>query len=93
MFAIYMLDPQFESLWVVKNFVGCGNAIWLAFKYDSKVVIPLFKLHFETINPTFESCKSTNYGDVLEDEGNMCLGLEHLLRSLFKHLSLNNQLC
>jgi len=93
MFAIYMLDPQFESLWVVKNLVGCENAIWLAFKYDSKVTIPLLMLCFETLNPTIESYKSTNYDDELEDESNMCLGFEHPLRSLFKHLSLKNQLC
>jgi hypothetical protein len=36
-----MLDPQFESLQIVKKLVGCENAIWLASKYDLKVVIPL----------------------------------------------------
>jgi hypothetical protein len=88
-----MLDSQFESLRVVKNLVGCGNAIWLAPKYDLKVVIPLSMFCFETFNSTIESCKSTNYDDELEKEGKMCLGLEHPLRSLFEHLSLNNQLC
>lgn len=56
-------------------------------------MIPLLMLCFETLNPTIESYKSTNYDDELEDEGNMCLGFEHPLRNLFEHLSLKNQLC
>ncbi len=30
MFAI-MLDPQFKSLQIVENVVGCGNAIYITF--------------------------------------------------------------
>jgi len=38
-----MLDPQmFKSLWVVKGFVGCGNAIHFTIKYDVKEIIPFY---------------------------------------------------
>jgi hypothetical protein len=30
-----MLDPCFKSLCVVENLLECGNAIWLATKYDA----------------------------------------------------------
>jgi len=49
-------------------------------------MIPLLMLCFETLNLTIESCKFTSYDDELEDESNMCLGLEHPLRSLFQTL-------
>jgi hypothetical protein len=32
-----MSDPQFKSLPVVKNLVGHGNVIQLAFEYDLKL--------------------------------------------------------
>jgi hypothetical protein len=42
-----MLDPQmFKSLWVVKGFVGYGNAIHFTIKYDVKEIIPLFMTIF-----------------------------------------------
>jgi hypothetical protein len=40
MFAI-MLDPRFKYLRIVVNYVGCGVAICLAFKYDAKTMIAL----------------------------------------------------
>ncbi len=40
-----MLDPHYKSLQVVENYVGCGNAIRLAFEYDLKKVIP-FMMNF-----------------------------------------------
>jgi hypothetical protein len=36
-----MLDPLYKSLQVVENYVGHGNAIRLALKYDMKEVNPL----------------------------------------------------
>jgi hypothetical protein len=33
---VLMLDPYFKSLWVMENFVGHGNAIHFATKYDVK---------------------------------------------------------
>ncbi len=29
-----MLDPHLKFLWIVENFVKCGNAIHLVTKYD-----------------------------------------------------------
>ncbi len=37
----HMLDPPYKSLQVVENYVGRGNAIRLASKYDMKEVNPL----------------------------------------------------
>jgi hypothetical protein len=89
MFTI-MLDSWFKSLWVVKILVGHGDANGLTFKYVESCD-PLFMTCFETLNPTIEACTSS-HGDELEHEGNI-LGLEHLLRSLLKHLSLEIYLC
>jgi hypothetical protein len=36
-----MLDPPFKFLWIVDNYVECGEALCLASKYDAKIVIPL----------------------------------------------------
>jgi hypothetical protein len=47
-----MSDPQFKSLLDVKNLVGHGNVIQLAFEYDLKVMIPLLMICFKTLNPT-----------------------------------------
>jgi hypothetical protein len=35
MFAL-ILDPYFKSLWVAKNYVGCGNVIHLVVEYDAR---------------------------------------------------------
>lgn len=53
---------------------------------------PFFTTCFETLNPTIEACTSSSHGDEPKHEGNI-LGLEHLLKSFIKHLSLENYLC
>ncbi len=55
----------------MENLVGSGDAIWLSFKYDLKVVIPLLITCFETLNPTIETCTSFGHGDEFKNEGNM----------------------
>jgi hypothetical protein len=45
-----MLDLCFKSPHVMKNLVGHGNAIWLASKYDVRVVIPLLMVCFDLLN-------------------------------------------
>jgi hypothetical protein len=50
MLATLMLDPHYKSLWVVENYVGCGDAIHLASKYDMKEVIPFLMTIFERLN-------------------------------------------
>jgi hypothetical protein len=32
-----MLDPCLKALWIVKNLIGCGNVISVAFEYDAKL--------------------------------------------------------
>jgi hypothetical protein len=45
--------------------------------------------YFETLNPTIEACSS--FGHVMSLKMKVTsLGLEHLLRSLLKHLSLES---
>jgi hypothetical protein len=44
---VIMLDQCFKALHVVENSVGCGNTIWLASKYDVKVVIPFLIVCFD----------------------------------------------
>jgi hypothetical protein len=51
-----MLDPRFKFLWIVDNYVGCGEAICLASKYDVKIVIPLLMTCFDKLNPTSKAC-------------------------------------
>ncbi len=55
MFAI-MLDSNFKSLWVVDNYVGRGEEICLVFKYYAKVVVPLFMICVDWLNPTSQTC-------------------------------------
>jgi hypothetical protein len=50
-----MLDPWFKSLQIVKKLVGHGDAIRLAFKYDLKIIIPLFMTCFVTLDPNIET--------------------------------------
>ncbi len=66
-----MLDPWFKSLQIVKKLVGHGDAIRLAFKYDLKIIIPLFMTCFVTLDPNIETWTQVGHGDELEDEGNM----------------------
>ncbi len=47
-----MLDPCYKSLWVVENYVGCGNAIHLACEYDMKKIISFMMIIFERLNPS-----------------------------------------
>ncbi len=42
-----MLHPHFKSLQFVESFVGHGNKIYLATKYDEKEVIPLLMIIFD----------------------------------------------
>jgi hypothetical protein len=46
-----MLDPCFKSLWIVQIYVGGGNAIHFAIRYDVKEVIPLLMIVLEQLNP------------------------------------------
>ncbi len=55
MFAI-MLDLQFKHLRVVKNYVGQGNVIRLAYEYNAKVVIPFHMICFHQLNPIIQGC-------------------------------------
>jgi hypothetical protein len=45
-----MVDPHYKTLWVVENYVGHGNAIYLAIGYDLKEHIPLLVIVFERLN-------------------------------------------
>jgi len=47
-----LLDMHFKSLCVLENLLGRGNAILLAIEYDAKIVVPLFTVCFEQLNPT-----------------------------------------
>jgi hypothetical protein len=55
MFAL-MLDPRFEPLKVVENYVGCGACICLVTKYDANAIIPLLTIMFEVLNPFVQAC-------------------------------------
>jgi hypothetical protein len=44
-----MLDLCYKSLQIVENYVGCGNAIFLASEYDFKKVIPLLMIVCERL--------------------------------------------
>jgi hypothetical protein len=44
---VIMLDPSFKALRIVENLVGCKPIIWLASKYDVKVVVPLLMVCFD----------------------------------------------
>jgi hypothetical protein len=45
---VLMLEIYFKSLWVMENFVGHGNAIHFASKYDVKIIhVPLFMTIFD----------------------------------------------
>jgi len=47
-----VLDLHFKFLCILENLLGCGNAIQLAIEYDAKIVVPLFMVCFEQLNPT-----------------------------------------
>ncbi len=54
-----MLDPCFKCLSVVQNLLGRGNAIWLATKYDARIVIPFLMVCFEQLNLTIVNASTT----------------------------------
>jgi hypothetical protein len=60
MFVI-MLDPHFKSLRIMENYVGHGETICLASKYDVKIIIPLLMTCFDQLNPT-----SQGYGTIID---------------------------
>jgi hypothetical protein len=70
-----MLDPRYKSLLVVENYMGHGNAICLAFKYDMKENIPLLMTIFKRLNLFIQSqAVASNDGiglPIEEDETNM----------------------
>jgi len=45
-----MLDPCYKCLWVVENYVRCGNVIQFASEYDMQEVISLLNTNFERLN-------------------------------------------
>jgi hypothetical protein len=54
-----MLDPCFKVLCIMKNLVGCRNAIILAFEYDAKIMILLLTMCFEWFNPNIVATATT----------------------------------
>jgi hypothetical protein len=47
---------MFQSLRVVENYLGCGEAICVAFEFDVKLVIPLLLTCFDRFNPISQAC-------------------------------------
>jgi len=76
-----MLDPQFKSLPIVKNLVGRGNVIQLAFEYDLKAMIPLLMVCFETLNPIVKLAHILVIMTLKKKV--TCLGLENMLEESF----------
>jgi hypothetical protein len=79
MFAL-MLDPCFKFLRVLENYVGWGNVICLATKYDAKVVIPLLMIIFYVLNLTIQAFTTQFDGSyvgaiVVEEEDNNIFGV------------------
>jgi hypothetical protein len=52
-------------------FLNGEDAIWLAFKYDLKVIISFVITYLKTLNPIIEAFTLVGHGDELESEGNM----------------------
>jgi hypothetical protein len=79
MFAL-MLDPRFKFLWALENYVGWGNVIYLAIKYDAKVVIHLLMIIFYVLNLTIQAFIAQVDGSyvgaiVVERENNNIFGV------------------
>ncbi len=79
MFAL-MFDPRFKFLQVLENYVGWGNVICLATKYDAKVLIPLLMIVFYVLNSTIQAFIAQFYGSyvgaiVVEEEDNNIFGV------------------
>jgi hypothetical protein len=49
----------FKSLWVMKNYVGCEDYIFLIFKYDENVIL-LLMMVFEILNLIVQACVLPN---------------------------------
>jgi hypothetical protein len=54
-----------------EKLVGHGNAIWLVYEYDLKIMSPLLMTCFETLNLNVKTCTFANHGDELQNESNM----------------------
>ncbi len=72
-----MFDPCFKSLQFVDNYVGCGDYICLAFKYDANVIIPFLTMILEVLNFTIQACAIIVGGlvarssDFIEEDNNI----------------------
>ncbi len=72
--------------------MGCQDVIRLVLKYDLKVVILLFMTCFETLNLLLRH--ALLLVTMMSPKMNVTsLGLEHVLKSLLEHLSLESYLC
>jgi hypothetical protein len=72
-----MLDPQFKSLRVVENYVGCGACICFDVEYDVNAIIFFLMIFFEVLNPTIQTCaikvigSITRSGNFIEEDNNI----------------------
>jgi hypothetical protein len=69
-----ILDPYYKSLQIVENYVGFGNTIYFAFKYDLKEIIPLLMTIFERLNLSIQVKVVASINGLLveeEEETNM----------------------
>ncbi len=57
--------------------MGCGDAIFIFFEYDAKVVISLTMIIFDVLNPIVQTCKSlvdesiVKSSDFIEENNNI----------------------
>jgi hypothetical protein len=63
-----VLDPHYKSLWVVKNYVGHGNAIQLALENEMKRIIPLLMIVFERLNLFIQAQVVVSIAELLVEE-------------------------
>jgi hypothetical protein len=100
MFAL-MLDPRFEPLKVVENYVGCGACIHFVIKYDANAIIPLLMTMFEVLNHIVQGCAIqvvgpiVGFNDSIEKDNNIFgvgASMEESSRALVGELSLFRRL-
>jgi hypothetical protein len=60
MFTIMFKFPCFKFLWVMENYAGHVDCIFLTFKYDENVVISLLMMVFEILNLIVQACVLPN---------------------------------
>jgi hypothetical protein len=60
MFTIMFEFPCFKFLWVMENYVGHANCIFLTFKYDENVIIFLLVMVFKIMNIIVQACVLPN---------------------------------